>query len=247
MAGPDLKIDVALARATNAVDLTLSQPARAVDASDRRDGLSPRAWVLSGEGAPSVVLVTPDRTGQPVADRAARFRLHLDGELAPGRAYTVAPAPMLAAAAGQAVDATPASFSGPLRLPRAGAIAGVAAADIASPPQPSAEGGPALVDRATALEERCRLRARTRRKSFGHMPQFGRDLEPKRTNGPQVLAREGLALKTDLLRDPEVSAARVSISQPSPGVVDVEMIVQPTFSSKPLVINESLIIAGVQA
>lgn len=226
-----------------------SEPGDAVDPVDPRDCLAPAAWALTlGAAAPTGAALPQVRhVSSAQADTLAptAFLLDLDGPLTPGAPYALALDALARSAYGQPTSTAALPFTGKAVVGIVGQRAGELAGDVAIPVQANAAGDLGLLDRAAALKSRVLLLVTARRGAFAHAESFGRGVEPKRSYSVAKLGSEAAALKTELLKDPDVRAAEVRASTQG-HVASFLIAVTPTFSPDALRFNEPIEAGGSQ-
>ena len=240
MASPELAVAAVVVEAETRLRVLLSAAAEAVEAADVGDLLAPGTWHLSGTApVPRLVRVA---TQGPAARTAW---LILDAPLTPGGRYAVGLDEAARSISGGAVEMGTVTFLAPTYGGLGSQLARVRGGDVSLPVRGSATGDLALATRLAALEERVRLRARSRRGTFTHAPGFGRGLEPKRTYSVNAIAAEAAAFRDDLASDPEVREARVAATALAGGLA-FDIRIAPTFTDKPLHVRETIVAGGTE-
>jgi hypothetical protein len=228
-------LESVVSRSEETVDIRLTANVHAVDAVDPHDGQNPDVWIITGPGDPRLVRLEPVKVaGLP--DRARVFVAFVTPPLQAGGSYTLASTSLLHLANGSPAPDESVAFVGLPRAPLAGPTAGPLAADVPLPLHAAPDGGLPLLDRRAALHARLETMVQTRLGAFGHLPAFGRTLEPKRQVTAAAMAQEARALAAQVRADPDVLSAIVSVgpAKDAAGVLDVGVDAVPRFDATPL-------------
>lgn len=238
-------IQVVRARAIQGqlVRVVFNQEPVHVSAAGLNDALNPANYlfdVLAGQATSplamavesTMVVPTTLAVGDGGATDERGFDVHTDRALIIGITYAVTVHNVEAASGGALGSPFTAPFPGVVRLrasappqrrldltdlqnsPFDGALVVDDSGDLA------AEGG------AAGLRKRLLRRAATTKNAFAHLPGYGAGLVLKRNAGPAELASIRSDLRAQALQEPEVSDAKVTISQLTPGVVVVSIVAQ---------------------
>lgn len=236
--GASLHVVSATQHALNAVDVVFSVPPAAAGAWVPSDVLNPASWTVIpqsvGSGDPRLVQFVERLTNET-------FRLFLDYTLTPGIVYVVTAAVGMLDEYGlpisSGVDCRSATFLtfAPARagIPGAGALD--ARNDLRNPQyrfdgsgrqmglgtlQRDDSGDLAIENGVPYLRKRVIRRITTAAGEFFHLPGYGVGVTAavKTLAKPTQLARIQRAAQVQIMQESDVTAARVTVSSPTPGV-----------------------------
>lgn len=241
--GYGLTVESARQVSLNAVDVTFSVPPRSADPGDVRDATNPANWTLSARSPGARLLLV-----QFVARVSSRvIRVYFDGELTGEASYRITAASSVAGASGGALS--PCSFADFETFLRARVLVVPAAqrdqnVDLANPFMPRDAPGPDsplgtyqiddVGDWATDsgranLRKRVFRRATTGLGQFFHLPGYGFGQALKGLIRPDVLRKLKASAEQQIRLEPDVVAANVIVSTPTPSIVRLNIRVEDRF------------------
>lgn len=241
--GAALAVVLAAEWSLNAVDVTFSVPPRAADPASVFDALCPLNWTLAAIDPPAAVV----RLAQTCARVSSLVvRVYFDGPLDDDTVYQITVAARVQDEVGLPIAPcrswTFTTFA-PERSPTV-AQRETERADIANPQtlsdlkrrnplgtfQISDRGDYANEAGRRYLRKRVFRRAQTALGEFFHLPQYGFAEPLKSTITPSLLRRMQARAQAQLLREPDVVSASVSVRalDDAPGIVVVDMKVRDT-------------------